>query len=52
MNKDQLIKLLKAFYGDTSRSASETLEDLEEIRDEIEGWIDGLRFDVEKEEKS
>jgi hypothetical protein len=50
MNKETLIASLKSYYLDQSRPASETLETLEEIRDEIDGWIEGLKFDVEKED--
>lgn len=42
-DRKKLLAIIKDFYGDTSRSAKKTLNDLEEIRDELDMMIDTLK---------
>lgn len=42
MSYDELKMALELFFGDTSRSAEETREGLESLRDEIDMLLDTL----------
>ena len=42
MNYEELKQALMTFFGDTSRSAEETKDGLESLRDEIEMLIETL----------
>lgn len=42
MTLDQLIEAVKAYWGDKSRPAEQTAEDLRALSDEIEILIDAL----------
>lgn len=43
--KDEILKQIQALFGDTSQEAIETLEQLEEIRGEIDILIEALKAD-------
>ncbi len=42
MTKQQIIEAIQDYFGETTRPASQTLDDLEEIRDECQLYIDSL----------
>jgi hypothetical protein len=46
MTYDELREIALRYYSDTSRSATQTLEDLENLSDEIETWCAGLKSDI------
>lgn len=43
MTKQQIIDNIRELFGDTSCSPEQTREDLEEIRDELDGLIESLQ---------
>ena len=47
MTTEELKIIVNAFFSDTSRSPLETLEGLEEVQEDIETMIEGLRSDLE-----
>jgi len=46
MTKDNILKAIEEFFGDTRRSPEETLADLEEIREKVQENIDLLEDDL------
>jgi flagellar basal body-associated protein FliL len=45
MDLEQVKDAINAYFGDTSRSPTETKEGLEELQADIEGMLDALRAD-------
>lgn len=43
MTIEEVIKTLRTYYSDTSRTKEDTLAELQELQDEIEILIDTLR---------
>ena len=43
MTIENVLKVVRQFYGDTTRSREQTLDDLERLIEEIEMMIDGLK---------
>ena len=50
MEASEIIEMIQSFYGDRSRTKQETLDGLNEIGAEVEGMIDCLDSEIEKEE--
>lgn len=46
--KQQALDAIDELFGDTSVSATTTLENLEEIRDEVESKIECIKADLNK----
>jgi hypothetical protein len=46
--KGRVLRSLKELFGDTSKPVAATLSELEEIRDEVDTYIDALRYIQEK----
>ena len=51
MSIDEAKKALNEYFSDKRRSAKETLDGLEELREEIDSLIDCLRCDIDREEE-
>lgn len=47
MTLDSVKQSIQDFFGDTSRSRSETREGLEELRDEVDTLLESLQDDDE-----
>lgn len=50
MNYQNLLSVLNNYFSDTSRTARETLEDFNSLRDELDVLIGALEADVEGDE--
>jgi len=51
MEANEIIEMIQGFYSDCSRTKQEALDGLGEIGAEVDGMIDCLESEIEKEEE-
>lgn len=49
MDLQELKKAVQDFFGDTSRSQQDTLDGLESLSDDIYGYTESLKADIQSE---